>query len=78
MMAKKSEYQNYKMRGVNEMKKVNLDLEFERWKKDNEEHLKEKFLEIHNFNDYFEEAWREYQDEEGLIDKSNESFKESE
>lgn len=53
------------------MEKVDLDLKFEKWKQDNEEHLKEKFLEIHNFQEYLEEAWREYQNENGLIDKSN-------
>lgn len=42
------------------MKKVNLDEEYEIFK--------EKFLEIHNF----EQEWRNYQNENGLIDQSNE------
>jgi len=54
------------------MKKVNLDEEFEKWKQENEEHLKEKFLDTHNFYDYLEEAWQEYQRENDLVDKSNE------
>ena len=54
--------------------KVNLDLEFEKWKKDNKEYLKEQFLKIHNFNEFLEEAWRDYQNENGLIDKSNEGI----
>ena len=54
------------------MKKVNLDLEFEKWKNKNEEHFKEKFLDTHDFYNYLEEAWQEYQMENGLIDKSNE------
>jgi hypothetical protein len=54
------------------MRKVNLDLEFEKWKQDNEEHLIERFLELHDFNDYLEEAWQEHQKENGLIDESNE------
>lgn len=54
------------------MKKVNLDLEFEKFKKQNLKILQEKFNEIHNFNNYFEEKWQEYQEENELIDKSNE------
>ena len=54
------------------MKKVNLDEEFERWKEENEEHLKEKFLDTHNFYNYLEEVWREYQEENDLVDISNE------
>jgi len=54
------------------MKKVNLDEEFEKWKQENEENLKEKFLDTHNFYDYLEEAWQEYQRENDLVDKSNE------
>jgi len=50
------------------MKKVNLDEEFENFKK----RFLEKFLEIHNFNNYLEEAWQVYQRENDLIDKSNE------
>lgn len=54
------------------MKKVDLDEEFEKWKQENEEHLKEKFLDTHDFYNYLEEAWQEYQRENDLIDKSNE------
>jgi len=54
------------------MKKVNLDLEFEKWKEKYEGHLKEKFLEIHDFNNCLEEEWQKYQQENELIDKSNE------
>ena len=53
------------------MKKVDLDEEFEKWKQENEENLKEKFLDTHNFYDYLEEVWQEYQRENDLIDKSN-------
>lgn len=56
------------------MKKVNLDEEYEKWKKENEEHLKEKFLEIHNFDNYLEEEWRTYQQENDLVDESNEDI----
>lgn len=54
------------------MQKVNLDLEFEKFKQKNEEHLKEKFLEIHGFHNYLEECWRNHQNENSLIDESNE------
>ena len=54
------------------MKKVNLDKTYDVWKNKNEEHLKEKFLDTHNFSNYLEEAWRTYQRENGLIDKSHE------
>ena len=53
------------------MKKVDLDLEFERWENDNIEHLQDKFNSIHNFSDFIEEAWQEYQQENQLIDNSN-------
>jgi len=52
------------------MKKVNLDLEFEKFKK----RYLEKFLEIHNFDTYLEETWQEYQNENQLIDQSNDSI----
>ncbi len=54
------------------MEKVNLDKTFEIWKNKNEENLKEKFLDIHDFYNYLEEVWQEYQQENGLIDESNE------
>ena len=54
------------------MKKVDLDLEFEKWKRIHKKYLKEKFLDTHNFYEYLEEAWQEYQRENDLIDKSNE------
>ncbi len=54
------------------MKKVDLDKEFEKWKSREIENLRDRFLEIHCFNDFIEEAWQEYQQEEGLIDKNNE------
>ena len=54
------------------MEKIDLDEEFEKWKQENEENLKEKFLDIHDFHNYLEEAWQEYQRENDLIDKSNE------
>jgi len=50
------------------MKKINLDEEFENFKK----RFLEKFLEIHNFDSELEEAWRDYQRENDLVDKSNE------
>jgi len=53
------------------MEKVDLDKEYNLWKEENEEILKEKFLDTHNFYDYLEEEWQKYQDERGLIDKSN-------
>jgi len=55
------------------MEKVDLDKTFEIWKNKNEEHLKEKFLDTHDFYSYLEEFWREYQDEHGLVDESNEN-----
>jgi len=54
------------------MKKVNLDLEYEKWKKENIEHLKERFLDTHNFDNYLEAFWRDYQEEHNLVDESNE------
>ena len=54
------------------MKKVNLDKEYEKWKEENKEIIKEKFLEIHYFDRYLEEEWRIYQGENDLIDISNE------
>lgn len=58
------------------MRKVNLDLEFEKWKKKNEKRLIERFLEIHGFNDMLEEEWQRYQNENEPIDKSNKQFRE--
>ena len=54
------------------MKKVDLDKTYEIWKNKNEEHFKEKFLDTHDFYNYLEEAWRDYQRENNLIDESNE------
>jgi len=54
------------------MKKVNLDEEFEKWKAENEEHLKEHFLDTHGFHNYLEEEWRRYQRENDLVDETNE------
>ena len=53
------------------VKYVDLDLEFERWKADNEQHLIEVFLEAHNFHLYLEEAWQEYQQKHDLMDKTS-------
>ncbi len=53
-------------------KKVNLDDAFEKFREENEEHLKEKFLDTHDFYSYLEECWREFQDEKNLFDESNE------
>lgn len=53
------------------MKKVDLDKEFEKWKQENEEHLKEHFLDTHDFQGYLEEAWQRYQRENDLYDISN-------
>jgi len=58
------------------MRKINLDEEFEIWKNKNEEYLKEKFLDTHDFYNYLEEEWRRFQDEEGLIDERNEGLEE--
>ena len=52
--------------------KCDLDDAFEKWKEENEENLKEKFLDTHDFYSYLEESWREFQDNEGLIDERNE------
>ena len=57
------------------MKKVDLDKEFEIWKQNNERELIKVFLEIHNFDTYLQDEWETYQDENGLIDKSNEEVK---
>ena len=57
------------------MIKCNLDEEFDKWKNKNEEHLKEKFLDTHNFYEYLEEEWQSFQDENNLADGSNESYK---
>lgn len=54
------------MNKIGKIKRVNLDDMFENWKSDNEEHLKEKFLEIHNFDNYLKEEWQRYQNEEDL------------
>lgn len=53
------------------MKKVDLDKTFEIWRNKNEENLKLKFLDTHGFWGYLEEAWQEYQRENGLIDETN-------
>jgi hypothetical protein len=55
------------------MKKVNLDKEYDKWLVENEGKLIDDFLDIHNFNDYEQEAWREYMDENGLVDESYDS-----
>jgi len=54
------------------VKKIDLDKLFEKWKLENEEHLKAKFLDTHGFYNYLEEAWQCYQEENDLIDISNE------
>jgi len=46
-------------------------MEFDKWRKENEEIFKEKFLDIHDFYDYLKESWREYQEENDIIDDSN-------
>ncbi len=53
------------------MEKVDLDKTYEVWKNKNEKNLKEKFLDTHNFYNYLEEMWRSYQEENDLIDNSN-------
>lgn len=58
------------------MKKVDLDKEYDKWLKDNINHLQKKFNDIHNFQEVIDEAWEEYQRENGLIDKSNEDVEE--
>ena len=57
------------------MKKVDLD--FSNWRNEHEEELIEIWETIREgkFEEFVEECWREYQDEEGLIDKSNKDFK---
>jgi len=56
--------------------KVSLDLVYEKWREENIVRISEKFLETHQFEDYVEEMWREYQDKNNLIDESNESIDE--
>lgn len=56
------------------MKLVKLDNEYEKWRKKNEAHLKEQYLEVHGFYEYLEEAWHEYQWEHELVDESNEAY----
>jgi len=52
--------------------KIDLDKKFEEWKEENEENLKEKFLDTHDFYTYLDESWRKYQDENNLIEELNE------
>ena len=51
------------------MVKCNLDKTYNVWKSENEEHLKEKFLDTHNFYEYLEEAWRDYEELNDLVDE---------
>lgn len=55
------------------MKRISLDKEFDKWSIENEEDLKEIFLESNNFHEYLDECWQEYQKENNLIDESNET-----
>lgn len=57
------------------MKKVDLDKEFEKWKTENLDKLQDKFNDINGFLGFVEECWQDYQNENGLIDKSNDDFK---
>ena len=34
-----------------------MNKEFEQWKEENKEHLIEKFLDVHNFDEYLKEIW---------------------
>ena len=56
------------------MKKVNLDIKFDEWKDKNEEDILSRWevIKEDKLNEFIEELWREYQDEKGLIDSTNE------
>ena len=54
------------------MKRVNLDDEYEKWLKAEESHLRDDFDSINGFDEFVGSRWKVYQDENGLIDKSNE------
>ena len=41
-------------------------MNFEEWKKENEDSLIEKFLDIHDFCSYLEDCFNEYQIENGI------------
>ena len=50
--------------------KVNLDEEYEKWRK--EHNLNDLYArENISFTDFIEREWQRFQDENGLIDKSN-------
>jgi hypothetical protein len=54
------------------MKKVKLDEIYDKWRDKNIEDICDRFQQSDKFEEFVEECWREYQNENGLIDKSNE------
>ena len=54
------------------MKKVNLDQEYEKFKKNLNFYYSWKGIDISLDNDFIEQSWRDYQEENNLIDESNE------
>ena len=50
------------------MKKVNLDVEFNKWRGEKEPSLQSEFchLKEKEFDNFVEECWRTHQDENGL------------
>ena len=57
------------------MVKVNLEEEFEKWENNQYESLVAMFIDRNDiqFSDFREMMWREYQDEHGFVDESNDS-----
>ena len=62
------------------MKKVNLEEAFEEWEQTHEQKLMCGFIERNEmaFDDYREMLWREYQEEHGLVDESNDDVEDRE
>ena len=60
------------------MKKSNLDDKFNKWKDKNLKEISERWKAIveYKFEEFIEKLWQEYQNENGLIDESNETLNE--
>jgi hypothetical protein len=57
------------------MEKVDLDKTYDKWRDENIQEICDRFQDSDKFEEFVEELWQEYQNENGLIDKSNEGLK---
>lgn len=51
--------------------KCNLDEVYDKWRDKNIEDICDRFQQSDKFEEFVEECWREYQNENELVDESN-------